>query len=132
MITDKSRRKAARLVSQRAPLVRCFAPAGRSRYVLYAVSLKEHPGITKVGRAVNWERRRMAYANWNLSNGDAICREQIFTITEEYVDLAKLEKALLESLQYERRHGYEWLVAEFDEVVRAIDRFLCGHGVSYL
>ena len=112
--------------------VRNFVPKGRSVFVLYAVTLREHPEVVKVGRTTRWNNRRVAYANWNLSDGDAILFERTFTITEEFVDLPALEKALLGWLPYPLKHGYEWFVADFEEACREIDRFLCEARLSYV
>lgn len=120
------------LYGGKGPWVGSFLPRGRSQYILYAVALSEHPGVTKVGRTTRWDRRRASYARWNLSDGDAIAAEQTFVITEEFVDLAKLEAALLAGLPFPTRHGREWFVADFDDVCRAIERFLCEHGLSYV
>lgn len=58
------------------------------------------------------------------SGEDAILREATFVITDEYVDLPKLEKAILEAIPFKLRSGTEWFIADFDEVVRLIERFL--------
>lgn len=124
-ITGKSGRK------RNTSAVRCFLPNGRSGYVIYAVELKEHPGVVKVGRATNWRNREKQYANWNLADGDAIERCRTFVITEEFVDLAKLEAAILGIMPFPVRSGREWFVADFDEACDLISQFLCEHQVSY-
>lgn len=113
--------------------VACFIPTGKSVAVIYVVSVKEHPGVVKLGRTMRgWKQRRREYANWNLRAGDGIDREMVFTLTEEFVDLARLEAAILESMPFPQRSGREWFVADFDEVCRLVDKFLCQHEVSYI
>jgi len=110
----------------------CFVPRGRTGYFIYAVTLREQPGITKVGRTKKWTSRRVEYANWNLAPADGIASERVFCITEEFVDLPKLEAHILGSLRYPLRHGTEWFVAEIEDVARDIDRVLCDSGLSYV
>ena len=111
----------------------CFVPTGRSVAVLYVVSVKEHPGVVKIGRTMRgWNQRRREYAFWNLCAGDGIDREMIFTITEEFVDLAKLEAEVLAAMPFPVRSGREWFVADFDEACRLVDQFLCQHDISYV
>ena len=113
--------------------VACFVPVGRSVAVLYVVSVKEHPGVVKIGRTMRgWKTRRREYAFWNLCAGDGIDREMVFTITEEFVDLARLEAELLGAMPFPLRSGREWFVADFDEACRLVDQFLCQHEVSYV
>lgn len=112
--------------------VRSFVPKGRSEFVIYAVALSEHPGVVKVGRSAKWKARRKAYESWNLAPGNAIEQERAFIVTEEFVDLPKLEDAILEAIPFPQRHGREWFVADFDEVCRLIERFLCEHEISYI
>lgn len=131
-LTTKERRRIAKVYGTPGPLVRSFAPTGRSQHVIYVVQLFEHPDVVKIGRTTNWNGRRKSYATWNLSAGDAIARERALVITEEFVDLPRLEEALLTSLHHPRRHGREWLVADFDEVVRHVEMFLCEHALTFL
>jgi len=113
--------------------VACFIPMGRSRCALYVVSLKEHEGVVKIGRTSRgWPQRRKEYDMWNLCGGGGIDREMVFTITEEFTDLAKLEAAILEIIPFPLRSGREWFVADFDEVCRLVDQFLCQHEVTYV
>lgn len=112
--------------------VRCFVPKGRSEYVIYAVCLREHLGVVKVGRTTRWKNRRKVYASWNLAIEDAVLAERVFTITEEFVDLPALEAALLSAMPFPRRHGLEWFRANFDDVCEVIDRFLSEHDISYV
>jgi hypothetical protein len=118
-----------RLRSKAGP--RCFVPRGRTESVIYAVTLKEHPGVTKVGRTRKWSSRRKDYDTWNLSS-EAIEAERIFCITEDYVDIAALEEHILDRLPFPRRFGREWLVADIEDVARLIDQMLCEAGLSYV
>lgn len=113
-------------------LVRDFTPRGHSHACIYAVVLRDHPEVTKVGRTAKWRNRRKAYADWNLSNGDGILAERTFIITEEFVDLALVEEAILDELPFSRHYKREWYKADIEEVERAIDRILCGMGLSYV
>jgi hypothetical protein len=117
--------------SYRDPLVEDFMPAGRSEAVIYAVALKEHPGVTKVGRTCRWRNRRKVYESWNLRLG-AIAEERLFVLTDEYVHLPSLETYILANLPFERHFGNEWFAAEIDDVAKHIDRMLCEHEISYL
>lgn len=128
----KALKRAAKIYGWRQPLFRTFVPAGHSHFVIYAVVLREHPEVVKVGRTNRWKMRRMAYLNWNLSNGDGILDERVFNITEEYVDLPQLEAHILSAMPFPLRHGAEWFVADLDEVCRLIDQILCKHGLSYV
>ncbi len=113
------------------PFATDFAPSGRSHYCIYAVVVKDHPEVTKVGRTNKWKSRRNGYANWNLAKGDGIVQERVFIITDEYVDLVKLENAILKSCPFPIRFGSEWFRAEFDDVCQYIERFLCAAAISY-
>jgi hypothetical protein len=115
-----------------APLATCFVPRGRTEYVIYAVNVRDHAGITKVGRTTKWANRRVAYANWNLALGDAITGERVFRLTDEFVDLVALEAHILNSLPFARFRGNEWFVGELDDVAREIDQILCASDLSYI
>src|SRR5688572_11159860 len=102
----------------------CFLRKGRNQPTVYAVALRDHPGLVKVGRTGNWERRRRAYDQWNLAPGDAISDFRTFLITEEYVDLARLELCIIERMQGEPAFGKEWFRAELGDVCDMIERTL--------
>ncbi len=128
---SKSHRRVTKLYGDvGAPYAKSFVPHGRTGYYIYAVSVADHPGVVKIGRTAKWSVRRVSYANWNLAAGDAIAFERVFTITDEYVDLPKLESAILAACPFPIRHGSEWFAADFEEVARFIDRFLCEAGIS--
>ena len=74
----------------------------------------------------------MTYENWNLRHGDGVLEERVFCLTEEFIDLPALEEHILDSLEYPRRPGREWLVAPLEDVARQIDRMLCEVGFSYV
>lgn len=110
--------------------VKSFAPPGRSQFCLYVVSLKEHPGVSKVGKTTNWSRRREQYAKWNLRH-EAIAAERVFVVTDEFFDLDRAERAVLARMPFEIRHGAEWFEAEIDDAARHVAQFLDCHDVSY-
>lgn len=129
---SKASKRISKLYGDRGQLASSFIPAGRTASVIYAVVLVEHPDLVKVGRTTRWETRRKSYANWNLRNGDGIAEERVFTISESFVDLPKLEAHVLASMPFPIRHGAEWFAADLDEVCRVIDRLLCEAGLSYV
>ncbi len=109
-----------------------FAPKGKSGLFIYAVVLEEHPEVVKIGRTVRWSSRRNQYANWNLHDGDAIRHEVVFTINDEFIDLAALEAEILSRATWKRRHGTEWFNADVDDVKKHIEEVLCEAGISYI
>jgi len=117
----------------KSPLVASFLPKSRQQqYIIYAVTLYEHPGVVKIGRTFNWKSRRKYYESFNLRCGDAIEDERVFVITDEFVDLPKLERCLLERMPFPRRHGAEWFETTLDDMARVIDQFMCEHDISYV
>jgi hypothetical protein len=111
--------------------VHCFIPKGYKCPVLYCVSVVGHDDVVKVGQTTNWQIRRKAYANWNLSRGDGITRATVFEINEEYVELGGLEAMLLAQLRHERKSGFEWLIADYEEVEDAIRALLLQHEICF-
>jgi hypothetical protein len=111
---------------------RSFLPKGRTHQVIYVVCVRDHPGVVKIGRTSRWLHRRRVYANWNLSNGEAITHERTFCLTDEFIDLEKLEAEILSRAQYPLAHGYEWFRADFDDVCRFIDATLLELDITYL
>lgn len=110
-----------------------YLPEGRSGRYIYVVTLKEHDGVVKVGRTARWAQRRRAYATWNLSDGDAIDREMLFTITDEQdSDIGWIEAEVLGDVVEPRRFGSEWFVADFDDVCRSVARTLERLGIDYV
>lgn len=105
-------------------------PAGRHQWRIYAVVLREHPGVVKIGRTTQWHKRRKTYANWNLQH-DAILHERVFTINEEYPDLELLERQLISTLPFPKRHGNEWFEGNFEAICRFIERLLFSHGLLF-
>lgn len=132
-ILTKSERLEALFGRKKFPLVRDFAPRGRSGSVIYAVQLVEHDTVIKVGRSIRWASRRGAYDQWNLRPSGGIKAAWVFTITDEYVDLPALEGGIIAHLQNELpvKFGREWFVAEMDDVLQSIGRFLTGHEISF-
>lgn len=112
-------------------LVKDFAPKGRSGSYIYAVAVKNHPDKVKIGMTTKWSSRRMAYANWDLANGDGITDERVFCLCEEFVDLRKLENHILQTFPARIAFGMEWFFASIDDAARHIDRVMCEHGISY-
>lgn len=111
--------------------VRCFAPTGRSCPALYAVVLRDQPGIVKVGRTVRWASRRRAYADWNLRAGDGIEREVVFEINEEWCDLEEMEAAVLRQMPFPLRHGLEWFRGDIATAAQVIASVLEAHECFY-
>lgn len=131
-MTSKQRRRVeARIGSTDRRLVSDFIPRGRSGLYIYAVTVTHHPDKVKIGMTKDWSRRRYAYANWNLANGDAISGESVFCINEEFIDLAKLENHILMTCPLPRAHGAEWFIGTLDEAGRHIDRLMCENGITY-
>lgn len=103
---------------------RCLNPfgisQGRSNYTIYAVVLREHPSIVKIGRANNWYRRSREYTHWNFAEGDGILDLAVYCITDEYVCLRSLEDACLTAMgrPYRRR---EWFKASLEQAKLAIE-----------
>lgn len=110
---------------------RSFLPKGNFEFVLYVIVLAEHPTYVKVGKSMKWKQRREVYANWNFAKGNGIAREVKFTITEEFIDLTKLENEMLARMKFPRAHGYEWFIAEADKVVNIIEEMLREYGLSH-
>ena len=131
-MTAKQRRRVERFCGKEAgKLVTDFTPSGRTGLYIYAVTVSHHPDKVKIGMTRKWSSRRHEYANWNLSPGNAITDERVFCITEEFVDLRKLENHILQTCSLKRAHGAEWFVGTIDEAARHIDRVMCEHGISY-
>ena len=132
VISAKAKRRMQSLYAvDREPLAKCFIPKGRSAYQIYAVSVKDHPDKVKVGRTQRWHMRRLAYSNWNLATSDAVMAEEVFNITEEFVDLPKLEAHILANLGLQRAFGQEWFFGNVEDTARIIDRLLCESGLSF-
>lgn len=132
-LTKKQARRYDRLYGRSdGKLVRDFLPNGRSGMFIYAVSVFAHPDKVKVGMTTNWNVRRKAYASWNLSDGSAITCERVFCLTDEFVDLAKLEAHILDRMPMDIAHGKEWFFGTVDDAAREIDRVMCEHGLTYV
>lgn len=122
-------RKPLRRGDQFAP---CFVPKGRKAFVIYAVVVKDHPSVVKIGRTYHWSSRRKSYATWNLSSQDAVIAERTFTITEDYVDLCTLEKDILVSAPFPLAFGREWFNASIEDAERHIDAFITSAALSFI
>lgn len=105
----------------------------RSENVLYLVVLKEHPDVIKVGRTTKWASRRREYDNWNFARGDGVAESAVYFITEEYVNLAMLEKACITGLaaQFPVFNGNEWFKAPLREAQRVVEEVLELAGMTY-
>ena len=113
------------------PIIKDFTPRGRSGLYIYAVTIKQHPDKVKIGMTRNWKSRRYAFANWDLSDGDAVTDERVFCICEEFVDLEKLEKHILKTFDAPAAYKGEWFTAGIDDAARHIDRVMCEYNISY-
>jgi T5orf172 domain len=106
----------------------------RSSYTIYAVTLREHPEIVKIGRTTNWRSRRNAYDTWNFASGDGVLGGVLYTITDEYVDLSAVEKACLSGMSMicSIHRGSEWFHGTLDDAKKVIDDILCAGGITFL
>lgn len=130
-IQAKERKRLAKLYPSPSPLVGNFIPSGRTHQVIYAVTIKQHPDKVKIGMTTKWTQRRKAYETWDLSSGDALVDSRVFVITEDFVDLRKIENHILKTFPMPLAFGSEWFHGMIDDAGRHIDRFLCEHGISY-
>lgn len=103
----------------------------RRHYVLYAVVLREHPTIVKIGRTTNWKQRRREYDNWNFADGDGIAKSIIFLITEEFCDLNGLEAECLGTMDAPRVRGAEWFRASIDDAHTVISQVLTDNALTW-
>jgi hypothetical protein len=105
-----------------------------SRYIIYAVTLREHEGIVKLGRTTNWKTRRREYDCWNFADYDGVSACSVFMVTEEYVDLTALEKACLAAMA--NRHslfrGAEWFSGDLQDAEEVIAGVLEAAQISYI
>ena len=106
-------------------------PKGRSNYVIYAVVLREHPTIVKLGRTTNWRNRSREYHDWNFATGDGVLASAVYCITEEYVDLAAVEAACLGAMGQLPHRGKEWFKATLQQAKDAIESVLCNAQLSF-
>jgi hypothetical protein len=106
----------------------------RTHYVIYAVTLREHPEIVKVGRTTQWKSRRREYDTWNFSAGDGVLDCVVYCITEEYADLAAIEAACLDGMAMicPLHRGAEWFKGSLDDARRVIEDVLCAGQLSYM
>lgn len=112
-----------------APLKKIHSRVGD---YLYVVKLREHPDKVKIGMTKKWSSRSNSYRNWNLARGDGILESAVFAITEDFVDLAALEKAILERCDLEPAYGREWFFGEIEQAARLIDDSLNEFGLTYV
>ena len=125
----------ANLVSPQAQrrFTKYFTPKGRRSPIIYAVSLAEHPSLTKIGRTLNWNTRRKQYASWNLAKSNAITAQRTFLITEEFIDLPALEKHIIDMMPFPKlSHRSEWFETQIDDAAREIDRILTAASLAYI
>ena len=105
----------------------------RSELVIYAVVLREHPDVVKVGRTTKWKSRRREYDRWNFAQSNGVLACAVYVITEEYADLAMIEKAVLNgmALTCPAFSGTEWFKAGLDRARATIESVLTDAGLSY-
>ena len=103
-----------------------------SRYSIYAVVLREHPTVVKLGRTTSWQQRRRAYDTWNFADGDGVLAYRVYSITEEYVDLAGLEALCVAMMDKPRVRGNEWFRADLAYATAKIEEALESSGLSYI
>ncbi len=134
----KARQKKAKALSESQKqessrlAAKCFVPVGSSGAVIYAVVLRDHPTVVKIGRSFRWAKRRMTYDFWNLREGDGVLDERVFCVTDEYVDLHMLESAILDAMDAPIYRGREWFVSDIETAERTIDQVMCLNEVSYI
>ena len=106
----------------------------RTHSVLYAVVLKEHPGIVKLGRTTNWKQRRREYDNWNFSEGNGVLVCAVYCITEEYVDLAGLASACMNGMAVAApiHRGREWFKSTIEHARLVIEDVLHTAQISFI
>ena len=108
-------------------------PLKRTELVVYAVVLREHPEAVKIGRTTKWRSRRRAYDCWNFAQGDGVLACAVYCITEEYADLAMIEKAVLNGMAMTcpAFSGSEWFKATLERARATIESVLVDAGVSF-
>jgi hypothetical protein len=106
----------------------------RTHYVIYAVILKEHPEIIKIGRTTKWKTRRREYDTWNFANGDGVLDCLVYCITDEYVDLAAVESACISGLATicSLYRGNEWFHGTLADARRVVEDVLCAGQISFV
>ena len=106
----------------------------RSHYVIYAVILREHPEILKIGRTTQWKTRRREYDTWNFADGDGVLDCIVYCITDEYVDLSAVEAACIEGLAMicPRHRGNEWFKGDIADARRVVEDVLCAGQISFI
>jgi hypothetical protein len=102
--------------------------------VIYAVVLREHPTIVKLGRSTRWKNRRKNYDNWNHAPGTGIAAGRVYTLNDEFVDLTAVEGACLEAmtLRFPLFRGNEWFRASLEEAQRTIEGILSDGALAYI
>lgn len=103
-----------------------------SGYLIYAVVLREHPALVKIGRTRSWGLRRPQYVNWNLSDGHGIQTFVVYGITEEYVDLALVEAVCLAGMERRPHRGKEWFIGTLRDAQDAIERGIASLSLSFV
>ncbi|NML61816.1 GIY-YIG nuclease family protein [Massilia sp. RP-1-19] len=105
----------------------------RTQYVIYAVVLREHQDIVKIGRTTQWKSRRNEYDSWNFANGDGVLDCIVFCITEEYADLSAVESACIDGLAMicPLHRGKEWFRGTLQDARRVIEDVLSAGQLSY-
>ncbi|NNH67813.1 GIY-YIG nuclease family protein [Rhizobium laguerreae] len=131
-VKQATARIAKRYGKTQEALVSSFIPAGRTAFYIYAIVVKDHLDKVKIGMTKKWSSRRFSYANWNLAQGDGILDERVFIITDEFIDLGKIEAFILATFGAERAFGNEWFNASLDDAARHIDRVFCETNISYV
>lgn len=99
---------------------------------IYAVRLNAHPDAIKIGMTTKWNLRRRLCAEWNLCPGDGIADERVYTISDEYADLGKVEAHLIELMPFPVYRRKEWFVATLDDVCDFIERELINADISFV
>jgi len=101
---------------------------------MYAIVLREHMDVVKVGRTTSWKSRRREYDTWNFASGDGIYESAVYCITEEYADLNGIENACIEALNnmLPKHRGNEWFRGSIHDARKVIEDVLSAAGLSYI
>jgi len=108
-----------------------FSSGRVSKFILYCVTLRDHPEVFKLGRTYNWRIRRRVYDNWNLRDGDGILCGQVFEINDDFVDLPSLEAAMIEACPFPLFRAFEWFTGHNDDACDWVDRFLTASELTF-
>lgn len=123
-LTKRTRQKAPRKTTPLSAKSEKQKKSGA--YAIYAIQMRA--GVVKVGRTSNWAVRKHSYTH---GFDDVLKRCTLFWIIDDFELLPEIETTILQSLWHPRAKGYEWLLADFDEVTSHTDRLLRTNGIMF-